>query len=152
MTQQWREQFNDRIAEAAKGIRERNNWSAREIADRTAGLGYPISRDTITNFEIRRKKVLDVPELIVLAEALYVDPLLLLFPDLIAGEVEYMPGRTMTTGEALRTFAGMDENLNTPLRTYWDYELSRQEGDDREAKRTLAFGVKHYGWSTDGKA
>ncbi|WP_336819491.1 hypothetical protein [Gordonia sp. MMO-8] len=149
MTQQWRESFNDRIAETAKSVRERNNWSAREISDRTKELGYPISRDTITNFEIRRKKVLDVPELIVLAEALYVDPLLLLFPDLVDGKVEYMPGRVVSTGDALRLFAGMDENLNTPLRTFWDYESLRQANEERDAKRTLDFGVKYYGWTVE---
>jgi transcriptional regulator with XRE-family HTH domain len=65
--------------------------SAQDVADRTAELGYPISRTQIANYESGRKKNLDIAELLILAAALDVPPLVLLYPDLPAGKVEIIP-------------------------------------------------------------
>lgn len=80
-----------RIAAAIK--QHRAGRSAQDIADRTAELGYPISRTQIANYESGRKKNLDIAELLILAAALDIPPLVLLYPDLPAGEVEIIPNR-----------------------------------------------------------
>ena len=52
-----------------------------ELAERTAELGYPITRVAISKIERNsREGKLDVAELLVLAEALGIAPVLLLAP------------------------------------------------------------------------
>jgi len=100
----WAEDTTHRIAAAVKALRGKR--SAQWLADRTAELGHPISRTAISNLEIGRKHAVDVPELIVLARALGVPPLLLLYPDLPAGEVEVLPGHRTSSWSAAQWFAG----------------------------------------------
>jgi transcriptional regulator with XRE-family HTH domain len=85
----WAADLHARIAAAIKKHREPR--SAQDIADTTARLGYPISRAQIANYESGRKKNLDIAELLILAAALDVPPLVLLYPDLPAGDVEIIP-------------------------------------------------------------
>ena len=63
--------------------------SAQEVAD-TKRLGYPISHDQIANYESGRKRGLDITELLVLAAALEVSPIALLFPATSDREVEML--------------------------------------------------------------
>ncbi len=105
MTQRsWAEDTTDRIAAAVKALR--GTRSAQWLADRTADLGHPISRTAISNLEVGRKRSVDVPELVVLARALGVPPLLLLYPELPAGEVEVLPGHRTSSWSAAQWFAG----------------------------------------------
>ena len=100
----WAEDTTDRIATAVKALR--GTRSAQWLADRTAELGHPISRTAISNLEVGRKRSVDVPELVVLARALGVPPLLLLYPKLSAGEVEVLPGHRTSSWSAAQWFAG----------------------------------------------
>ena len=77
--EEWRTEFHQRIAEAIKRGRGRR-MTGHELADATARLGYPITRSQIANYESGRKQGLDVVELLVIAAALDVAPLELLFP------------------------------------------------------------------------
>ncbi len=105
MTQRsWAEDTTERIAAAVKALRGKR--SAQWLADRTAELGHPISRTAISNLEVGRKRAVDVPELVVLAKALGVPPLLLLYPALSAGEVEVLPGHRTSSWSAAQWFAG----------------------------------------------
>jgi len=105
MTQpRWAKDTTGRIAGAVKALRGKR--SAQWLADRTAELGHPISRTAISNLEVGRKGSVDVLELIVLARALGVPPLLLLYPALSAGEVEVLPGHRASSWAAGEWFAG----------------------------------------------
>lgn len=105
MTQtSWAEDTTHRIAAAVKALRGKR--SAQWLADRTAELGHPISRTAISNLEIGRKHAVDVPELIVLARALGVPPLLLLYPEMPAGKVDVLPGHQTSSWAAAQWFAG----------------------------------------------
>jgi len=105
MTQRsWAKDTTDRIATAVKALRGKR--SAQWLADRTAELGHPISRTAISNLEVGRKRSVDVPELVVLARALGVPPLRLLYPVLSAGEVEVLPGHRTSSWSAAQWFAG----------------------------------------------
>jgi transcriptional regulator with XRE-family HTH domain len=92
---QWEVDMHARIAAAIK--KHRAGRSAQDVADRTAELGYPISRTQIANYESGRKKNLDIAELLILAAALDVPPLVLIYPDLPAGKVEIIPGQPPAT-------------------------------------------------------
>ena len=87
--------------------------SALELADATTRLGYPITRSQIANYESGRKQSLDVAELMVLAAALDVAPLELLFPGKADSPVKRLPGQTVPTAHAASWFAGRPEWLDS---------------------------------------
>jgi transcriptional regulator with XRE-family HTH domain len=95
-----------RIARAVRSARKENGLSAQDVADATADLGYPISRSRITNLENGRKQGVDVAELMVLAAALGVPPVMLLYGGNPDYDVEMLPGRTEAALFALAWFTG----------------------------------------------
>lgn len=104
MTQGWAEDLHTRVAVAIK--RARGGRSAQWLADETERLGYPISRAAIANYESGRKKGLELAELVVLAAALRVPPVALIYPDLPQGVIEVLPGEPVTSWEAATWFSG----------------------------------------------
>lgn len=88
---------------AARGAR-----SAKWLSDRTAELGYPISRTVIAKLDTgHRGDALSVTELLVLAAALEVPPALLLFPEFPDGPLDLLPDDRQTNGyEAVKWFYG----------------------------------------------
>ena len=89
--------------------------TAVDLAERTKELGYPVTRVAITKIENNtRSGKLDIAELLVIAAALGVPPILLLYPVYPYGAVEVLPlpagdGRASQFA-ALRWFAG-EQNL-----------------------------------------
>ena len=130
--QDWVEGLHRRIAAAIKSARA--NRSAQWLADETKRLGYPISRAAIANYESGRKKGLDVAELLVLAAALRIPPLTLLFPQLPDGPVELLPGIQTTSWDAAAWFSG-EASSPDPDRDPWptskEFELVRAVRDRR---------------------
>ncbi len=62
-------------------IRERRKpRSAQWLADRTAELGYPLSRALISDIELGRRRYVTTAEIVILAEALETAPIVLLYP------------------------------------------------------------------------
>ena len=80
--------------------------SAQWLSDRTHELGHRVGRSRISDLETGRRKRMDVTELMVIAEALGIPPVQLLFPGLLNGESEYLPGKTDTAWNALQRFTG----------------------------------------------
>jgi transcriptional regulator with XRE-family HTH domain len=82
--------------------------TASELSRRTAELGYPISRGAIAKIEsnVRSGKI-DVAEVLVLAAALDIPPVLLLFPQLATdGGAVVLPGLMTSEDEAVRWMSG----------------------------------------------
>jgi transcriptional regulator with XRE-family HTH domain len=104
MNDSWSDALHRRVAAAIKRVRA--GRSAQWLADETRRIGFPISRAAIANYESGRKRGLDIAELLVLAAALNVPPLVLLFPELPDGLVEGLPGIRTTSWEAAAWFAG----------------------------------------------
>ncbi|WP_080691676.1 helix-turn-helix domain-containing protein [Mycobacterium avium] len=75
-TNDWSKQLRAHIASAIRDAREKRGMSASALADATEGV---ITRDTIANLESGRKRVIDIAELIVLAKALEVPPVSLIY-------------------------------------------------------------------------
>lgn len=101
---QWSADMHARIAGAIK--RARGKRSAQWLADQTTELGYPITRAQIANYESGRKQSLDVAELLVIAEALKVPPVALIYPDLPDGQVELLPRNFGPSAGAVWWFTG----------------------------------------------
>ena len=95
------------MASAVRRLRKVRRRSAQWLADRTAELGYPISRATIADLENGRRKWLTISELIILARALNTTPIALLYPDPPSEEtVELFPGLQASRTVALQWFSG----------------------------------------------
>jgi transcriptional regulator with XRE-family HTH domain len=68
------------IGQRVQVERKRQELTAQDLADKTARLGYAISRATVTAIENGRKELFSVQELTVLARALQIAPVALLYP------------------------------------------------------------------------
>lgn len=131
----WQEATAARIGSAVQEQRKRVGMSVPQLAERTRELGYPMHRVAIGKIESgNRLGKLDTSELLVLAKALGVEPLSLLYPDMIDGEVEVTPGVSTASVDAVKWFCGRDEDAHSSLRTYWDYELERERQRDYEKR------------------
>lgn len=105
----WGTDTAKRIGKAVQFERNRKKWTAARLSDETAALGFSIHRVAIGKLENgHRGAKFDVTELAVLARALGVPPVQLLYPDLIDGPVEALPGVVAESGKALRWFTGED--------------------------------------------
>jgi transcriptional regulator with XRE-family HTH domain len=102
---EWAKALHQRIAKAIRDARQ-GRLTAQELADETERLGYPITRSQIANYESGRKQSLDVCELIVIAAALRVPPLKLMFADAQDQTVEMLPGQPTSTFDAISRFIG----------------------------------------------
>jgi transcriptional regulator with XRE-family HTH domain len=94
------------IAEQIKRFRQERDMSAQQLADETAKLGFLVPRSVIANLESGRRNSITVPEILVIARALQVAPLLLLFPVGQQEIFEVTPGINVTAWDAAKWFAG----------------------------------------------
>jgi transcriptional regulator with XRE-family HTH domain len=108
----WR--LSDTVAERISILRRRRDLNREQLAERCAKLGYPaLTAPALANIETgrrdkagRRRRDVTVDELVVLAAALRVPPLLLMFPIGEAQRVEVLPGRRNTGWDAAKWFIG----------------------------------------------
>lgn len=115
MTQpEWPQRLTAAIADQVQRLRHDRKMSAQQLADATAGLGHPIPRSVIANLESGRRDTVSVAELLVLARALRVPPLLLIFP--LGKELwtEVLPGVRVGTWAGALWFTGEQP---TPVQT-----------------------------------
>lgn len=80
--------------------------SAQQLSDACAEIGHPIARSVLANFESGRRPTVSVPELLVLAKALEVPPIALVFPVGYEEETEVLPGRVEHPVTGLRWASG----------------------------------------------
>lgn len=105
----WSDETTRRIGEQIKALRGKSR-SAQWLADRTAELGHPVSRTAISEFETNKRKSIAVTDLAVIAAALNVPPITLIYPDLPDGRVETLPGTEATSIVAAQWFSGEGPN------------------------------------------
>lgn len=103
----WELGLAGRVGTAIQVRRKQLNLTAQQLAERTKSLGYPISRVAISKIEgNKRVGKFDVAELLVIAEALQVPPLQLLFPDEPDDDIEMLPGQGTSRLHAITWFTG----------------------------------------------
>lgn len=98
--------WTHRIGAHIGALRDQRGWSAQQLANRTRDVGVEVSRSTIANLESGRKGSLSVVELAVIAAALDVAPVRLLF-DVEGGPVEALPGARCSGLAAADWFSGL---------------------------------------------
>lgn len=80
--------------------------SAQALSDRCAALGHPIHRSVIAKLEKGIRPTISLAELLVLARAIGVTPVQLLFPIGLEELTEVLPGLTIGTWAAAKWFTG----------------------------------------------
>lgn len=129
----------DAIGATVRRRRDELKMSAQGLSDACAELGNPIARNSISNLENGRRSEVGIAELIVIAEALDMPPVELLFgASLMTGDAEYLPGKSTTGWEALRRFTGEVSDTARPDPGDRAYSLYRMrmlgQKRDRRAK------------------
>lgn len=149
----WSAQLRAHIASAIRARRDELKLSASELADATEGV---ITRDTIANLESGRKRVIDIAELIVLAKALDVAPVSLLYAR--GNDVEQSPGVVTSGIDATLWFAGYSEDSDMwdvyryadSRAQYEEYKQDPDEGERLSARSLLGQAkrlVRKHGWA-----
>jgi transcriptional regulator with XRE-family HTH domain len=94
------------IADEVKRHRMARDMSAADLAAKTVELGHPITRSALANLESGRRGIVTTADLLVLAAALGVPPVELLFPVGHAETVEVLPGDEQPIWDAVEWFDG----------------------------------------------
>lgn len=100
----WKSEMTDRIG--ARVVTLRGDRSAKWLSERTAELGFPVSRSALSQLETGSRGSISLAEFLVLAAALEVPPALLLFPEYPDGIVEMLPGIDATSFNATEWVSG----------------------------------------------
>lgn len=102
----WSARVTQVVGREIRRHRDERNMSAQQLSDACDKLGVPIERSVISNLENKRRAIVSVPELLALARALGVPPLMLVFPVGREEEVEVLPGKHVPTWQAVMWFTG----------------------------------------------
>ncbi|MEU7571554.1 helix-turn-helix domain-containing protein [Micromonospora sp. NPDC049240] len=108
----WGAETNQTIATQIRNWRNARGLSAQQLSARCASLGHPIPRNIIANIETGRRGSVTVPEAIILAMALNVPPILLIYPVGKELAVRSSPRQDCGTFYAAKWFMG--ETRPTP--------------------------------------
>lgn len=107
MTQDdWARRTTRVIAGEVRRYRIARKMSAQALSDRCAALGMEIPRSVLANLENGRRPLVQVPELLVLAAALDVPPVVLVAPLGHAPNAEILPGREVGAWDAALWVSG----------------------------------------------
>ena len=114
----WQLEQARRFGAAVAARRGALGLTAVQLSSRTKDIGYPMTRSTIARIEgNHRAGKVDFAEIVTLAAALDTAPTLLLFPDLIDGDVAALPDRLMTSEQAHDWFRGIGSPFPDRVRT-----------------------------------
>lgn len=118
--------------------RKRRDMTREQLAARCAELGYPaLTGPALANIETgrrsadgRRRRDISIDELIAMAKALQVPPLLLLFPVGLVDTVDLLPGTPVDTWDAALWFTG-EAYIGEDVASHWAVPLYLRRQHDR---------------------
>ncbi|MEU1476114.1 helix-turn-helix transcriptional regulator [Streptomyces sp. NPDC005760] len=103
----WPAAFTARIAQEMREARKAAGLTMGEVAQGCADRGLTeITEQSVKNLESGRKASMTIADFVVLADVLGVPPVTLLFPLGPSATVEVLPGREVSTWDALAWFTG----------------------------------------------
>ncbi len=105
----WSSSWTAGIGERLRSARLNAGLSTQQVADRTTALGYPMARASIANLETRPREKIYLQDVTVLAAALRVSPVEILYPL----EVNTVPAATPTPVGVIRR--GVLKNTSTQV-------------------------------------
>lgn len=115
MDRAWSQAWAAEIGQNIQRIRKTLGVSASRLSEACSDLGYGIPRSTIANLESGRKESVPVHELVVIAEALGVPPLHLLYPIDLPSSVQYVPTVDISAYDAWNRFSRGLHTAHLPL-------------------------------------
>jgi transcriptional regulator with XRE-family HTH domain len=124
---EWPDRLTQVVAGEVRRRRRELEMTAQQLADRCTELGSPLHRSVIANLENGRRPLVSVAELIILARALDVPPVLLISPVGRRETIEILPGQEAPTAwDAALWFSGEARLEDTPagLQAVWADEDS----------------------------
>lgn len=107
----WAASWAQTVGRRVKSERVRLGLTAAQLSERTAQVGYPIDRSAIARMESQPRPAIYVHHLLVLAAALGISPLSLLF-DPTRAWTESTPGVTKSTIEALMSWWAINRDVS----------------------------------------
>jgi transcriptional regulator with XRE-family HTH domain len=102
----WAAELTRVVAEGVRRYRKARNLTAQQLADRCTELGLSFNRSVIANLESGRRPLVTLAELLALARALEVPPVLLVTPLGHAETITVPPGRNVGVWDAFQWFVG----------------------------------------------
>ena len=102
----WPAELARSIAGEVRRYRKARGLTAQQLAKRCADLGLPIPHAVLANFETGRRPTLSVAELLVLAAALEVSPLVLAVPVGRRESMQILPAVDVSTWQAAEWWQG----------------------------------------------
>lgn len=96
------------------GPRLTEPMTLQQLSDRCRALGYPIARSVLSKLEKGHRQTITVDEVLVLAQALGVPPVVLMFPLGRADVAEVLPGVHVGPWAAIQWFEGNSEDPAEP--------------------------------------
>lgn len=105
-TEDWASQVAAQVGERISRIRKERGMTAQALSDRCAELGLPLDRSVIAKLERGLRAGFSVAELLVVARALNVPPMLLIFPVGRRWTTTVLPGVSVDTWGAVIWFIG----------------------------------------------
>ncbi|MFD0053624.1 helix-turn-helix domain-containing protein [Streptomyces sp. NPDC127168] len=131
---EWEDHVMATVAGEVRRRRKELGWSAQDLADRCEEIGYPVPRNVIANMESGRRAVLPLVEIMVLAKALRISPISLIYPVGYVDEVRQLPYEyPRSTWDALQWFVG-----NATAEGATDYMLDHFLAHDLELRAAKA--------------
>jgi hypothetical protein len=104
VSKSWAEEQAATIGTAVRDLRGKR--TGQWLSDETERVGHRVPRTTISELESGKRKSVSTAELCLLAWALKVPPIRLLYPDLPDGPVEIIPGKKVPSIDAATWFSG----------------------------------------------
>ncbi|MGI5470251.1 transcriptional regulator [Streptomyces sp. CA-132043] len=143
---EWADQVMSTVAGEVRRRRKELQWSAQDLADKCAEIGYPIPRNVIANMESGRRSNLPLVEVMVLAAALRTYPICLLYPVGYVGTAQRLPlQESEPTWDAMRWFTGeardfdvTEDDMLRSFRAHAEHQrtaLAALKGEKRERWR-----------------
>ena len=103
---EWEKELVRTVADEVRRYRNKRRLSAQQLSERCRELGYDIPRSVLANLESYRRKSVSLAELLVLAEALEVPPVLLISRFGQADLIEILPDRRVHPWHAIEWVSG----------------------------------------------
>ncbi|MGD6753401.1 helix-turn-helix domain-containing protein [Streptomyces sp. BH105] len=131
---EWEDHVMATVADAVRRRRKELRWSAQDLADKCEEVGYPIPRNVIANMESGRRANLPLVEIMVLARALRVTPISLIYPVGYVPQVRALPYEDpRPTWDVLQWFTGQNPDFGSE-----DSMLDHFLAHDLELRAALA--------------
>jgi len=132
MTQpDWSARITAVVASQVKRLRNEREISGQQLADASEKLGFPLKRSVLANLENGRRETVSVAEVLALAYAIGVPPIMLLLPFGAADTIEVLPGQHVPVGEAFDWLTGQQPTGHWhAMRVGWDWVNAAEVVDE----------------------